>query len=73
VVEGQRWFQRTMRGFKIGQYVSYQRHKAEGRFVVIRLLPQPKGEPRYIIRSEENPSRESTAEASELRRAPGPR
>jgi hypothetical protein len=44
-----------MREFKIGQYVSYQRHKAEGRFVVIRLLPQPKGEPRYVIRSEENP------------------
>ena len=62
----------TMHEFKIGQYVSYHRHKAEGRFVVIRLLPQPKGELRYIIRSEENPSREYTAEASELRRAPGP-
>ena len=43
-----------MREFKIGQYVSYQRHNAEGRFVVIRLLAQPKGEPRYVIRSEEN-------------------
>jgi hypothetical protein len=62
----------TMHEFKIGQYVSYHRHKAEGRFVVIRLLPQPKGELRYIIRSEENPSREYTAEASELRRASGP-
>jgi hypothetical protein len=61
------------REFKIGQYVSYQRHKAEGRFVVLRLLLQPKGEPHYVIRSEENPSREHTAEASELRRAPGPR
>jgi hypothetical protein len=45
----------TMREFKIGQYVCYQRHKAEGRFTVIRLLPQPKGEPRYVIRSEEDP------------------
>jgi hypothetical protein len=32
-----------MHEFKIGQHVSYQRHKAEGRFVVIRLLPQPRG------------------------------
>ena len=56
--------------FKIGQYVFYQRHKAEGRFVVIRLLPQPKGELRYVIRREEIPSREYTAEASELRRVP---
>jgi hypothetical protein len=62
-----------MREFKIGQFVSYQRHKAEGRFIVIRLLPQPKGEPRYVIRSEENPSREYTTEASELRSALGPR
>ena len=59
--------------FKIGQYVSYQRHNAEGRFIVIRLLAQPKGEPRYVIRSEENPSQEYTVEAGELRRGPGPR
>jgi hypothetical protein len=57
-----------MREFKIGQYVFYQRHKAEGRFIVVRLLPQPKSEPRYIIRSEEDPEREYTAEAGELRR-----
>jgi hypothetical protein len=62
-----------MREFKIGQYVSYQRHNAEGRFIVIRLLAQPKGEPRYVIRSEESPSQEYTVEAGELRRAPGPR
>jgi hypothetical protein len=55
--------------FKIGQYVSYQRHKAEGRFVVIRLLPQPKGEPGYVIRSEDEPE----CEASELRRVPSGR
>jgi len=57
-----------MREFKIGQYVYYRRHSAEGRFIVIRLLPQPKGELRYVIRSEEDPSVEYTAEASELRR-----
>ena len=57
-----------MREFKIGQNVCYQRHKAEGRFIVIRLMPQPKGEPRYVIRSEENPSREYTVEAGDLRR-----
>jgi hypothetical protein len=62
-----------MTNFKIGQYVSYQRHNAEGRFIVIRLLPQPKGEPRYVIRSQDNSEREYTADASELRRVPGGR
>ena len=65
-----------MREFKIGQYVYYRprnRVRAEGRYVVMRLLPQANGEVRYRIRSEENPSREYTAEASELGRAPGPR
>jgi hypothetical protein len=62
-----------MTEFKIGQYVSYQRHKAEGRFVVIRLLPQPKGAPRYVIRSEDEPECEHTVEASELRRVPSGR
>jgi hypothetical protein len=65
-----------MREFKIGQYVYYVSHnrlRAEGRYVVMRLLPQPKGEVRYRIRSEDYPSREYNAEASELRRAPGPR
>ena len=60
-----------MTEFKIGQYV-YYRSRAEGRFVVMKLLPEPKGEPRYIIRSEDDASLEYTAEASELRRAPGP-
>jgi hypothetical protein len=62
-----------MREFKIGQYVSYQRHVAEGRFVVIRLVPQPKGKLRYIIRSQADPEREYTVEASELRTVPGAR
>jgi hypothetical protein len=55
---------------QIGQYVYYvprNRFKAEGRYIVMRLLPQPKGEPRYIIRSQDNPSREHTAEENELR------
>jgi hypothetical protein len=60
-----------MTEFKIGQYV-YYRSRADGRFVVMKLLPEPKGEPRYIIRSEDDASLEYTAEASELRRAPGP-
>jgi hypothetical protein len=38
----------------------------------MRLLPQANGEVRYRIRSEDTPSREYTAEASELRRVPGP-
>jgi hypothetical protein len=57
--------------FKIGQYVYYLPHKAAGRYVVMRLLPQAKGEPRYIIRSQADPEREYTADASELRRVPG--
>jgi hypothetical protein len=57
-----------MREFKIGQYVSYQRHNAEGRFIVIRLLPRPNAEVRYVIRSEDDASVEYTAEGSELRR-----
>jgi len=59
--------------FKLGQYVYYRRHSAEGRFIVIRLLPRPKGEPRYVIRSEEDPEREYTIEADELRRVQGGR
>ena len=62
-----------MHDFKLGQYVYYVPHsrfKAEGRYIVMRLLPQPKGEPRYIIRSQGEPEREYTAEASELRRVP---
>jgi hypothetical protein len=62
-----------MHEFKIGQYVFYHpinRFKAEGRYVVMRLLPQPNGEPRYIIRSQAEPEREYTAEASELRKVP---
>ena len=62
-----------MHEFKIGQYVYFQRHKEEGRFVVMRLLPKPKGEPRYVIRSEAEPEREYIVEGSELRRAPGSR
>ena len=65
-----RW---TMTEFKIGQYVYYWRHAAEGRFVVMRLLPQPKGKVRYVIRSEEDPSVEYTVEASELRTVQGGR
>jgi hypothetical protein len=59
--------------FKIGQYVYYLPHKAEGRYVVMRLLPQAKAGPLYIIRSQAEPEREYTAEASELRKVPGGR
>ena len=66
------YMRRAINEFKIGQYV-YYRSRAEGRFVAMRLLPQSKGEPRYIIRSEDEPEREYTAKASELRRAWGGR
>jgi hypothetical protein len=58
--------------FKIGQYVFYyptNRPKAEGRYVVMGFLPQAKGGPRYIIRSQADPKREYTVEANELRKA----
>jgi hypothetical protein len=57
-----------MHDFKIGQYVYYVPRRAEGRYVVMRLLPQPKGKLRYIIRSQAEPEREYAAHASELRR-----
>jgi hypothetical protein len=64
----------TMHDFKIGQYVNYvptNRFKAEGRYVVMRLLPRgTKGGPHYIIRSQDDPEREYTAEATELRKVP---
>jgi hypothetical protein len=56
-----------MREFKIGQYVYYVPRRAEGRYVVMRLLPQPQGKLRYIIRSQAEPEREYTADADELR------
>jgi hypothetical protein len=65
-----------MHEFKIGQYVYYvptNCFKAEGRYVVMRLLPRPKDGPRYIIRSQAEPECEYTAEAGELRRVPGGR
>ena len=66
-----RWI---MTEFKIGQYVYYAPRKAEGRYVVMRLLPRgTKGGPLYIIRSQDNPEREYTVEASELRRVPSGR
>ena len=64
----------TMPEFKIGQYVYYVPRKAEGRYVVMRLLPRgTKGAPLYIIRSQSEPEREYTAEATELRRVPSGR
>jgi hypothetical protein len=65
-----------MHEFKIGQYVYYVPHnrfKMEGRYIVMRLLPQLKGDLRYIIRSQAEPEREYTAEPSELRTVPGAR
>jgi hypothetical protein len=62
-----------MHEFKIGQYVYYVPRRAEGRYVVMRSVPQQKGELRYIIRSQDDPEHEYTAEASELRRVPGGR
>ena len=60
-------FDTAMREFKIGQYVYYVPRRAEGRYVVMRLLPQPKGKLRYIIRSQAEPECEYTVEADELR------
>jgi hypothetical protein len=59
--------------FKIGQYVSYHpinRFKVEGRYVVIAVYRQPDGEVRYVIRSQDDPLHEYTAEAQELLASP---
>ena len=57
-----------MAKFKIGQHVYYVPRRAEGRYVVMRLLPRgTKAGPRYVIRSQAEPEREYTADASELR------
>jgi len=57
-----------MTEFKIGQYVYYVPRRAEGRYVVMTYLPRgTKGGPLYVIRSQAEPEREYTAEASELR------
>ena len=67
----------TMREFKVGQHVYYhpRAHRliAKGRYVVIAVFPQPDGRARYLIRSEDEPSIEYTASATELRTAPGAR
>jgi hypothetical protein len=63
------------RKFKIGQPLYYptNRMKAQGRFMVIQLFPQPDGEVHYRIRSENDTSLEYTADASELRASVSPR
>jgi hypothetical protein len=61
----------TSHEFKVGEYVTYHPttgRTADGRYVVIATFPQPSGE-RYIIRRENDPSVEYTAEAKELRAA----
>ena len=51
-----------MHDFKIGQYVYYVPRRAEGRYVVMRLLPRgTKGGLHYVIRSQDDPEREYTA------------
>jgi hypothetical protein len=64
------------RKFKIGQPLLYHptnRMKARGRFIVIRLFPQPDGKVHYRIGSENDGSLEYTADASELRASVSPR
>jgi hypothetical protein len=62
-----------MREFKIGQYVYYVPGRADGGYVVMRLLPRgTKGGPHYIIRSQDDPLHNYTAEAQELRTATRP-
>jgi hypothetical protein len=63
-----------MHDFKIGQYVHYVPRRAEGRYVVMRLVPRgTKAGPLYVIRSQADPTREYAATASELRTVPGAR
>jgi hypothetical protein len=54
--------------FKIGQSLIYRkgRMKADGRYVVLAVLPQTLGEVRYRIRSQDDASLEYIACESEL-------
>ena len=63
----------STRSASIVFYVPHNRFKKEGRYVVMRLLPQHKDELHYVIRSQDEPDREYTAEVSELRRVPSGR
>jgi len=55
------------RGFKIGQSLVYRRDGARenGRYVVLALFPQTRGEVRYRIRSQDDESLEYIACESE--------
>jgi hypothetical protein len=59
------------RTFKIGQSLVYYPDKRtpKGRYIVLRLVPQPDGRVYYQIRSQDDPSLEFTADARELRKA----
>ena len=54
--------------FKIGQLLVYRTgHRREsGRYVVLAVHPQARGEARYRIRSQDDESREHIASESEL-------
>ena len=54
--------------FKIGQSLLYRkdRIKMSGRYVVLTVLPQTRGEARYRIRSQDDEPREYVALESEL-------
>ena len=54
--------------FKIGQSLIYRkgRTKADGRYVVLAVFPQTRGEVRYRIRSQDDESLEYIACESEL-------
>jgi hypothetical protein len=56
------------RGFKIGQSLVYRRDGARenGRYVVLAVFPQTRGEVRYQIRSQDDESLEYIACESEL-------
>jgi hypothetical protein len=53
----------TKREFKIGQSLFYRkgRTKEIGRYVVLAVLPQTRGEVRYRIRSQDDEAREYIA------------
>ena len=54
------------RGFKIGQLLFYRKARGTGRYVVLAVLRQLRGEVRYRIRSQDDAAVEHVVRESEL-------
>lgn len=56
----------SKRGFKIGQLLFYRKARGSGRYVVLAVFRQMRGEVRYRIRSQDDAAVEHVVPESEL-------